>query len=57
MRRDFWTWFFNGNCPPAVAATADYISSTVNQMCALVTRAKLRACQFTKEGAYQAWRW
>ena len=33
MRRDFWTWFFNGNCPPAVAATAEYISSTVNQMC------------------------
>jgi len=36
VRRDFWTWFFNGNCPPAVAATADYISSTVNQMCVLM---------------------
>ena len=32
-RRDFWTWFFNGNCPETVATTVGYISSTVNQMC------------------------
>ena len=41
LRRDFWTWFFNGNCPPAVAATADYISSTVNQMCVLMARCSM----------------